>query len=82
MRPRENAADYGLERPPEDDGQPQAEVQRSEARAGQFVHRIYRLVPLTELEQDAYSPGGPRSGQKMPKFREELVSERFFEGIG
>jgi hypothetical protein len=58
------------------------EVRRSEARAGQFVHRIYRLVPLTELEDDAYGPGGPCSGQKKPKFREELVTERYFEGIG
>jgi hypothetical protein len=55
---------------------------KGEARAATFVHRIYRLVPLTELEEDAYSPGGPMSGQKRPQFKEVLVSERYFEGIG
>jgi hypothetical protein len=58
------------------------DVRKSETRAGQFVHRIYRLVPLTELEDDAYGPGGPCSGSPKPKFREELVSERYFHGIG
>jgi hypothetical protein len=76
---KERPADYGLDSPvPEQT----ADVRKSEARAGQFVHRIYRLVPLTELELDSYGSGGPNSGQKVPKFREELVSERFFEGIG
>jgi hypothetical protein len=70
-------AEYGYEQAAE--GQ---EVPKREASAGQFVHRIYRLVPLTELESDAYERGGPMSGQKRPKFKEVLVSERYFEGIG
>lgn len=51
-------------------------------QAGKFVTRTFRLVPLTELEDDAYGPGGPCSGKPKPKFREELVAERYFEGIG
>lgn len=82
-RPKQDPAEFGLELPPpEHDHQPLTEVRRSQARAGQFVQRTYRLVPLTEIESDAYGPGGPMSGQKQPKFREELVAERYFEGIG
>jgi hypothetical protein len=58
------------------------EVPKREASAGQFVHRIYRLVPLTEFESASYESGGSKSGQKEPKFKEVLVSERYFEGIG
>jgi hypothetical protein len=82
-RPKEDATEFGLEiPPPEQNHQPLTEVPRSRARAGQFVQRTYRLVPLTELELDGYGPGGPSSGRPVPKFREELVTERYFEGIG
>jgi hypothetical protein len=82
-RPKEDASEYGLEfPPPEHNHHPLAEVPSHRARAGQFVQRTYRLVPLTELESDGYGPGGPSSGRPMPKFREELVAERYFEGIG
>lgn len=82
-RPKRDPAEYGLELPPpEQRHQPLTEVPRDRARAGQFVQRTYRLVRLTELEDDAYGPGGPCSGSPKPKFNEVLVSERYFEGIG
>jgi hypothetical protein len=82
-RPKEDPSEFGLEfPPPEHDHQPLTEVRRSQARAGQFVQRTYRLVPLTELQDDSYGPGGPCSGSPKPKFNEVLVSERYFEGIG
>lgn len=58
------------------------EITPERASPGHFVQRTYRLRPLTELEDDGYGPGGPSSGQKKPKYKEVLVSERFFEGIG
>lgn len=70
----EDARDWGLEG--------RQDARERQAGPGRFVQRTYRLVPLTELEQDAYGSGGPMSGQKMPEFKEELVSERYFEGIG
>lgn len=58
------------------------EAEKPKTTVSKFVQRTYKLVPLTELEQDAYSPGGPMSGERMPEFKEVLVSERNFEGIG
>jgi hypothetical protein len=82
-RTNSNPTEYGLEiPPPEQDHQPLTEVPRSRAKVGQFVQRTYRLVPLTELELDGYAEGGPKSGRTVPKFREELMAERYFEGIG
>lgn len=82
-RPKHDVAEWGLELPPpEQDNKPMTEVPRDRAAIGQFVQRTYRLVPLTELEDDGYSPGGPSSGSPKPKFREELVAEKYFKGIG
>lgn len=60
----------------------QSSDDRPKAQEATFVQRTYKLVPLTELESDAYGPGGPMSGKPMPKFKEVLVGERQFTGIG
>jgi hypothetical protein len=73
----ESPEEYGME--PSFKAQ---EAPKRETSSGHFVQRVYKLVPLTELEQDGYGPGGVLSNKVMPKFREVLVSERYFEGIG
>jgi hypothetical protein len=76
---RPNSADFGLaSAAPERT----TDVAKGEARSGTFVHRIFRLVPLTEEEQADYQSEGVLSNSQMPKFKEVLVSERYFEGIG
>lgn len=60
----------------------QHETPRGKPTPQKFVRRVYKLVPLSDSEMDAYSPGGPCSGRVMPKYNEVLVGETFYEGIG
>lgn len=80
MLDKEDPTEWGLELTP--NPEPAVDVRKKPAEIKHFVHRVYKLVPLTELERKSYASDGDRSNHPPPEFREELVSERFFEGIG